>query len=163
MEYTVKAHPTEYRGVLYRSRLEARWAAFFDYLCGWSVEYEPIDLNGWTPDFRVAIPCGHSECASEHVLLVEVKPFYRLEEFESHICMKYAYAHPLPAGADAIAMFGVNPHVSRFDMVHGAGSGVYSVSDWVNGDVDILWKRAGELVQWHPPINTRIRANDRNH
>jgi hypothetical protein len=28
--YTVKAHPTMYNGVQYRSRLEARWAAFFD-------------------------------------------------------------------------------------------------------------------------------------
>jgi hypothetical protein len=31
---------TEYAGARFRSRLEARWAAFFD-LCGWRWEYEP--------------------------------------------------------------------------------------------------------------------------
>jgi hypothetical protein len=29
-EYTIKAIPTKYKGVLYRSRLEATWAAAFD-------------------------------------------------------------------------------------------------------------------------------------
>src|SRR5438270_435970 len=57
--------PTAYNGVNFRSRLEARWAAFFD-LCNWSWEYEPIDLNGWIPDFRLI---GIDKT------LVEVKPF----------------------------------------------------------------------------------------
>jgi hypothetical protein len=48
-----------------RSRLEARWAAFFD-LVGWKWEYEPFDLEGWIPDFKVSGPKGS--------LLVEVKP-----------------------------------------------------------------------------------------
>lgn len=56
--YTIKSHPTSYKGVNFRSRLEATWAAFFD-LCGWYWEYEPVDLPGWTPDFildkRVAV------------------------------------------------------------------------------------------------------------
>ncbi|WLF99097.1 hypothetical protein Q5698_15385 [Brucella intermedia] len=30
MEYIIKAIPTEYVGVKFRSRTEARWAAFFD-------------------------------------------------------------------------------------------------------------------------------------
>ena len=42
--------PTKYNGINFRSRLEARWAAFFDQL-KWEWEYEPIDLNGWIPDF----------------------------------------------------------------------------------------------------------------
>ena len=86
--YTVKAHPTMYNGVQYRSRLEARWAAFFD-LIGWKHEYEPIDLPGWSPDFRVVFPCGHSECPSHHSLLVEVKPFFSLKQFEGHPCLDY--------------------------------------------------------------------------
>jgi hypothetical protein len=44
--------PTVYKGVRYRSRLEARWAAFFD-LVGWEAHYEPFDLNGWIPDFVI--------------------------------------------------------------------------------------------------------------
>ena len=53
--------PTEYRGYQFRSRAEARWAAFFDQL-GWAWEYEPIDLDGYIPDFVL-----------EDSLLVEVK------------------------------------------------------------------------------------------
>ncbi len=64
-DYTVKAHPTTYAGVNFRSRLEARWAAFFDE-CGWEWEYEPIDLKGWSPDFSIK---GH-----KGDILVEVKP-----------------------------------------------------------------------------------------
>lgn len=69
--YTVAAIPTRYAGVNFRSRLEAKWAAFFD-LVGWRWEYEPIDLNGWIPDF-VLFGCGH------HVF-VEVKPIFDFNE-----------------------------------------------------------------------------------
>ncbi len=62
--YTIKAHPTTYAGVNFRSRLEATWAAFFD-LCGWEWEYEPFDLDGWVPDFVLK---GEIRC------LIEVKP-----------------------------------------------------------------------------------------
>ena len=46
----IKAIPTMYGGVQFRSRLEARWAAFFD-LVEWRWEYEPLDLDGYVPDF----------------------------------------------------------------------------------------------------------------
>ena len=36
----MKAIQTEYKGYLFRSRLEARWAVFFD-ACGVDWEYEP--------------------------------------------------------------------------------------------------------------------------
>jgi hypothetical protein len=48
----MQAIPTRYNGRQFRSRLEARWAAFFD-LMKWNWDYEPIDLNGWIPDFVV--------------------------------------------------------------------------------------------------------------
>lgn len=41
---------TTYRGVRFRSRAEARWAAFFDEV-GWRWSYEPIDAGGYIPDF----------------------------------------------------------------------------------------------------------------
>lgn len=56
--------PTMFKGVLMRSRTEARWAAFFDYV-GWDWEYEPFDLEGYIPDF--AIQFGRGE------IVVEVK------------------------------------------------------------------------------------------
>jgi hypothetical protein len=65
--YKYKPHPTKYVGVQFRSRLEARWAAFFD-LANWQWSYEPIDLEGWTPDFQASFPCSHSECVwCEHM------------------------------------------------------------------------------------------------
>lgn len=62
---TIAAIPTRYAGVNFRSRLEARWAAFFDQ-CGLTWGYEPIDLNGYIPDFLVELP--HAR------ILFEVKP-----------------------------------------------------------------------------------------
>jgi hypothetical protein len=64
VEYSLKAIPTMYGGVQMRSRLEARWAAFFD-MCEWPWTYEPFDLNGWTPDFQLDFG---------RPVLVEVKP-----------------------------------------------------------------------------------------
>lgn len=58
------AKPTVYKDTLFRSRLEAKWAAFFD-LAGWRWEYEPYDLDGWTPDFLIH---------GVHPILCEVKP-----------------------------------------------------------------------------------------
>jgi hypothetical protein len=68
--YTIAAIPTLYRGRMYRSRLEARWAAFFDRL-GWAYEYEPFDLGAWSPDFLLTSPME---------VLVEVKPIEHLDK-----------------------------------------------------------------------------------
>ena len=151
--YTVKAHPTMYNGVQYRSRLEARWAAFFD-LIGWQHEYEPIDLPGWSPDFRVVFPCGHSECNGSHSLLVEVKPFFELKQFKGHPCMNYAYGAGIPA--DASAAFGANPEVTQWEMGHGAGGGVFDILFWIDGlPYSRLWSQAGNVVQWQPKSEQR--------
>jgi len=61
----IAAIPTTYNDINFRSRLEARWAAFFD-LLKWDWEYEPIDLPGWIPDFKLK---------GKHELLVEIKPY----------------------------------------------------------------------------------------
>lgn len=63
---------TFYKGVEYRSRLEARWACFFD-LIGWKFEYEPFDLDYYIPDFLLV---------GQHPTLVEVKPYASLDEFK---------------------------------------------------------------------------------
>lgn len=59
-----RAIETFYNGHLFRSRLEARWAAMFD-LLRWDWIYEPIDGNGYIPDFVIR---------GDRPLLVEVKP-----------------------------------------------------------------------------------------
>ena len=66
IDYKIKAIPTPYGGISYRSRLEAQWACYFDYL-GWRHQYEPFDLEGWTPDFEIFTE-------RKRRLLVEVKP-----------------------------------------------------------------------------------------
>lgn len=58
----MNAIETTYKAYKFRSRLEAKWASVFDQL-GWSWEYEPIDLNGYVPDFIV-----------NHTILIEIKP-----------------------------------------------------------------------------------------
>ena len=73
-DYPIAAIPTAYRGRIYRSRLEARWAAFFD-LLGWEHEYEPYDLGQWSPDFL--LPGDEDDGIEEGKpprVLVEIKP-----------------------------------------------------------------------------------------
>ena len=64
------AIPTLWRGVQFRSRLEARWAAFFTRI-GWPWEYEPVDLKGYIPDFILKL---------QNPVLVEVKPFMTVDD-----------------------------------------------------------------------------------
>ena len=63
-EYEIKAIPTMFQGIQMRSRLEARWAAFFT-ACGWEWTYEPFDFEGWSPDFLLKL---------HRPVFVEVKP-----------------------------------------------------------------------------------------
>lgn len=152
MKYTIQSHQTTYSGTNFRSRLEARWAAFFD-LIEWKWQYEPLDVLGWTPNFFVEFPCGHSECPPIHTLLVEIKPYWSLDEFRGHPCLSYGFRgwgnDKFPA--DSSAAFGINPHVTWWEFSHGAGGGVESLDGWLsNTDLDTHWKVAGNVVQWKP-------------
>lgn len=86
---------TEYNGIIFRSRLEATWAAFFD-LIGWQWEYEPFDLDGYIPDFGIKTINNYSEHHQFHngLILVEVKPVFSLKEFSSKI-FDYQNTHSL--------------------------------------------------------------------
>lgn len=69
---------TRYAETIFRSRLEARWAAFFD-LLEWKWTYEPFDGSGYIPDFlikggrpfvvetRPAVTCGEYEGAGKSI------------------------------------------------------------------------------------------------
>jgi hypothetical protein len=77
---TVKAIETRYKGYRFRSRLEARWAVFFDAIwLRWEYEPEGFDLGdaGWyLPDFFVH--CQNTRLLSEEWPVrgwwVEIKP-----------------------------------------------------------------------------------------
>lgn len=84
-EYTIKPIKTKYAGVTFRSRLEATWAAFFD-LMGWKWEYEPIDLDGWSPDFLL-----RGDYSEE--ILVEVKPITSIRQLKNP--EKYIRGNPV--------------------------------------------------------------------
>lgn len=69
----IKAIETEYNGYRFRSRLEARWAVFFDaydFVSHWEYEPEGFDLGdaGWyLPDFKVTYHSGR-------IVWCEIKP-----------------------------------------------------------------------------------------
>jgi len=69
--FAVKAIETTYAGTVFRSRLEARWACFFDKLC-WPWTYEPLDGRGYLPDFAIG---GGAP------LIVEVKPAAAAQDY----------------------------------------------------------------------------------
>lgn len=77
----MEAIRTLYRGVSFRSRLEAKWARMFD-LIGWKWEYEPFDLAGWIPDF---VLIG----TNDNSVLVEIKPILSLSEITNEMRKKW--------------------------------------------------------------------------
>ena len=117
MIYAIKAIPTRYAGVQFRSRLEARWAAFFDKI-GWSWEYEPFDLDGWTPDFSIKQVDGER-------VLIEVKPFefydWPVRPDGQHKAITSTYAKALPYCNEApVLLLGIGPFEGVTTKSHGA-------------------------------------------
>ena len=92
--------PTEYKGYRFRSRLEARWAAFFD-LLNWKWEYEPRDFNGWIPDFALI---------GKQVTYVEIKPITQFDQ---------AVADKIDASGckDECLILGLCPSVGKYGNV----------------------------------------------
>jgi hypothetical protein len=109
-----------------RSRLEARWAAFFD-LIGWTWVYEPYDYDGWIPDFFVH---------GNHPFYVEVGPCSTLEEFEAKSAK--AAANGAVVSADVLVL-GVSPLPDI--SAEGSGSVVAGLIGERNG-VDLWFDRA---------------------
>lgn len=67
--------PTTYNGVRFRSRLEARWAAYFDFRSDIRWSYEPLEMPGWIPDFSLHLS------AFDKPFLAEVKPIFNISQF----------------------------------------------------------------------------------
>lgn len=89
----LQAIETRYMGYRFRSRLEARWAVFFDAL-GVPWEYEPEGFQtsaGWyLPDFRVRAPDGFC-CYVEVRPTNEPEP--RVRALNEAFCAAGEYAH----------------------------------------------------------------------
>lgn len=137
----------KYKGLEFKTHLEARWAAFFD-LSGWEWWTNPAPVGGWRPDFMVSFQCRHSECGDQHTLLVAVLPIFELTAFDGHPCLSHRYTVEDDAGkpvADAGAAFGANPAITKWEMSHGAGGGIFNIPFWVHG-ADELWVKAGAML-----------------
>jgi hypothetical protein len=143
--------PAVVRGVRFRSRLEARWAAFFEGL-GIRWAYEPVDFADWVPDFEISWKCGHSECPSGHRLFVECKPYRSLDEFVGHPAAEDFYGDRY--GGDGVLLVGLDPSVAHADFAHGSGSAeYYGMALWNffwGSRADWAWIAAGNEVQWRP-------------
>ncbi|TIN83117.1 hypothetical protein [Mesorhizobium sp.] len=156
MNYNIKAIPTTYAGVNFRSRLEARWAAFFD-LCGWKWDYEPFDLDGWAPDFLIKTKFTD--------VLAEIKPLdiervlgtAEILEFEkacNHsifyqvMCLGYA---PLckSVAPGSILMPPNNATYVHEDVVRELSVPQFDKETGELYDHDELWREAGNRVQWN--------------
>lgn len=131
---TIQAIPTEYHGVKFRSRLEARWAVFFDSL-GVPWQYEPeaftwpagLPMDSWRNDLTL----GGNYCPDFWLPSIstwfEVKGTCREDEHRIHA--EFAYV----SGQRHITAIG---DVSIEVQVGGGES-----SMWLNGgcDYDYAW------------------------
>lgn len=141
MIYDIKAIPTTYAGVNFRSRLEARWAALFD-LAGIRWDYEPFDLEGWAPDFSVSTRAGR--------MLVEVKPIDLNEAASSQVVEVYWKA-AIHAARNQVLLIGVAPLNGQLGLPIHAGDSPDHMHDAVTIQaIDRLWREAGNTVQWLP-------------
>lgn len=86
----IKAIPTEYAGVRFRSRLEAKWAAAFDERdTKWRYEVEGFDFDGvwylpdfWLPDKKCFVEVKHAAeaCDGKALLLARASALRRLPD-----------------------------------------------------------------------------------
>lgn len=176
--------PTVYRHTRFRSRLEARWAAFFD-LIGWRWTYEPFDGNGYIPDFVIE---------GDRTFAVEIKPASTSNEFfapTAKVCKgldgvwsggvvvlgmsPMGYLQPRRVGAwwraharDYADGNTVEPFEDmwwcRGELGLHALCGVHvdrvfgpdlrrlgsAAEECLDQDIEKLWSRAGNAVQWRP-------------
>lgn len=138
-----------YNGLEFKTNLEARWAAFFD-LAGWKWWVNPVSIADWKADFKVSFPCSHSECSGSHTLFISILPISEINI--KHPSLNHYYSVESSDGeclADSGALFGDNPNATLWEMAHGAGGGIETVSYWVKNSEE-LWQETLNRV------NTRI-------
>ena len=128
----MSAIETSYAGHLFRSRLEARWAALFD-LLGWNWTYEPFDADGYIPDFLVR---------GDQPVLVEVRPCITEGEYEAESRKVRSKLGTRWGPEKHVVVVGVSPETCfADDNIHwGPSGGLYSgPNDWGSGSGGVCW------------------------
>jgi hypothetical protein len=151
----MKAIPTTYNGVNYRSLLEARYACWFD-LVGLPVQYEPEAWPGYIPDFLFSGHPGDRErlystddsAALPHILF-EIKG--ALELFDPAKIRRAGYSGAI------VCLDGRGPehaHVPGGALCMADSGGGFELS-WPDAAAAIgidnmgrAWHEAGNRVQW---------------
>lgn len=140
---TIQAIETRYAGCRFRSRLEARWAVFFDAL-GLRWEYEPETFETWgggryLPDFRLP----------DHNCWVEVKGEMTVEALAKIVdAVDYGGSLPGISEGGRVILLGDVPDLRRYQK-HPAHSSFY----WHKGCVwgtSIFDKKRGVIHESGP-------------
>lgn len=143
--YTIKAIPTRYRDVDFRSRLEATWAAYFD-LAKVPWEYEPFDMDGWAPDFLLRV--GAFE------ILAEVKPVAdpAIARADYAKAMRFAGEHWVACLGRAPMAFSVGLLLDRpNDESRDADVWLDVHEKLCPSDAARLWRMATNVTRWKAP------------
>lgn len=112
----MKSIPTNFNGTVYRSRLEARWALFFEEI-GVIALYEPWDIgHGYIPDFFL-----HNLFYNQ-LLIAEIKPISPNDGY-----IKYLKKVRTPGKSDFLVFVG-NPSFEQAEGIHIYGETVNYVS-----------------------------------
>lgn len=155
-EISYGAIPTTYAGVRFRSRLEARFAAFLDsYQLSWN--YEPFELQEYIPDFVVELSFGP--------LLFECKPAVLPQEFvwpctrvtrSGWVGPAIVVGSSLAAAPDDwgdLVMFGSTAAEEGGWSRVGRGRWPAAWGEYPFADVRDRWVEAGNVVQWKAPTD----------
>jgi len=144
MRYTIQAKETAFAGIEFRSRLEARWAAFFNAL-RWSWVYEPLDLGVWSPDFLLR---GATS------VFVEVKP---ITAFDSSVADKIDKGMAAWRADNATSpaegmLLGVSPFVEPAD----GATCIGWIGEWTPDDELLIPHKPEDVAAWWEPASCGI-------
>lgn len=171
----MKAIACEFDGIVFRSRLEARWAMMFN-LLGWTYDYEPsIDLDGYIPDFAIRTEIERAPFArlpGSPLVLAEAKPIVMPEDYAAPIAKiarsgwEHAAVVLCPTPWEVVG-FGYTWAIGMAtERVERRDADPDGYKAWqpvgishdnrlrLGGGRDIrdLWRRVGNKVQWLPPL-----------
>jgi hypothetical protein len=161
--------PTTYNGIRFRSRLEAKWACFWDlqstdrtndpidFQTHW--HYEPFELPGWIPDFLITRGFFAPS-------LIEIKPITGLHQFlNSADWAKIQNALTQDSWFNkneygSLNINGISPIccwqlASNGEWQHCEPYFGYNTSMW--RETEQNWARASNETQWKPPQRKRRR------